>query len=123
MVEVLNRKDIPEPFHWPLWYVYIGRPSPLGNPFVIGKDGTREEVVTKYAEWLSVNLESDEAMTLELCKLLETFQKHGKLGLVCWCAPELCHGDVIKRILLSVARGLSTPGDYITERNDEHSKL
>ncbi|WP_129677783.1 DUF4326 domain-containing protein [Candidatus Chloroploca sp. Khr17] len=23
---------------------YIGRPSPLGNPFVIGRDGTRAEV-------------------------------------------------------------------------------
>jgi hypothetical protein len=23
--------------------VYVGRPSPLGNPFEIGRDGTREE--------------------------------------------------------------------------------
>ena len=29
--------------------VYVGRPSPWGNPFVIGRDGTREEVVAKYA--------------------------------------------------------------------------
>ena len=29
--------------------VYIGRPSIWGNPFVIGKDGTRGEVVEKYA--------------------------------------------------------------------------
>ena len=28
--------------------VYIGRPSVWGNPFVIGKDGTRAEVVEKY---------------------------------------------------------------------------
>lgn len=32
--------------------VYIGRPSKWGNPFVIGKDGTREEVIAKYAEWI-----------------------------------------------------------------------
>jgi len=28
--------------------VYIGRPSKWGNPFVIGKDGTRKEVVAQY---------------------------------------------------------------------------
>ena len=31
---------------------YIGRPSLWGNPFVIGKDGTRAEVVEKYERWL-----------------------------------------------------------------------
>ena len=28
--------------------IYIGRGSKWGNPFVIGKDGSREEVVEKY---------------------------------------------------------------------------
>jgi hypothetical protein len=28
--------------------VYIGRPSIFGNPFTIGKDGSREEVIIKY---------------------------------------------------------------------------
>jgi hypothetical protein len=32
--------------------VYIGRPSVWGNPFVIGKDGTRAEVVEKCERWL-----------------------------------------------------------------------
>jgi hypothetical protein len=32
--------------------IYVGRPSKFGNPFVIGKDGTRQEVVNKYREWL-----------------------------------------------------------------------
>ena len=31
---------------------YIGRPSIWGNPFVIGKDGTRGEVIEKYERWL-----------------------------------------------------------------------
>ena len=30
--------------------VYIGRPSKWGNPFVIGRDGTRDEVIQKYEE-------------------------------------------------------------------------
>ena len=32
--------------------VFIGRPSKWGNPFIVGKDGTLEEVMTKYANWL-----------------------------------------------------------------------
>ena len=28
--------------------IYIGRPSLFGNPFKIGKDGTRAEVIEKY---------------------------------------------------------------------------
>ena len=28
--------------------IYIGRPSKWGNPFVIGRDGNREQVIEKY---------------------------------------------------------------------------
>jgi hypothetical protein len=28
--------------------VYVGRPSKWGNPFVIGRDGSRDEVIAKY---------------------------------------------------------------------------
>ena len=46
--------------------VYIGRAVPRsglkasvwGNPFVIGKDGTREEVMVKYRAWFSRILNS-----------------------------------------------------------------
>lgn len=62
--------------------VYIGRPSKWGNPFAIGPDGTREEVIVKYREWL---LEQDGLNVSELT---------GKV-LGCWCAPKPCHGDVL----------------------------
>lgn len=32
--------------------VYIGRPSKWGNPFVIGRDGSRAEVIAKYRAWI-----------------------------------------------------------------------
>ena len=32
--------------------IYIGRPSLLGNPYAIGKDGTRQEVIERYRTWL-----------------------------------------------------------------------
>jgi len=65
--------------------VYIGRPGPYGNPFTIGKDGNREEVVEKYAEWVLTQPELLATIRTELC---------GKV-LGCFCAPKLCHGDII----------------------------
>ena len=46
---VLNKRDIRGPL--PPNARYCGRPSPLGNPFVIGRDGTRDEVCDKYEAW------------------------------------------------------------------------
>lgn len=72
--------------------VYIGRPSKWGNPFVIGKDGTREEVIEKYRQWLVPILEEHGVGPIAELK--------GKT-LGCWCAPKPCHGDV----LLELANG------------------
>ena len=68
--------------------VYIGRPGPWGNPFEIGKDGDREEVVEKYDEWLLAQPELVEKAKEEL---------RGKV-LGCWCAPKLCHGNILSQI-------------------------
>lgn len=68
--------------------VFIGRPSPWGNPFIIGQDGSRREVVEKYRSWILTQPELIERMKRELT---------GKT-LVCFCAPLPCHGDVIKEI-------------------------
>lgn len=68
--------------------VYIGRPSKWGNPFVIGPDGTRADVVRKFEEYLKSNPALMEAAKREL---------KGK-DLVCFCAPLACHGDVLSRI-------------------------
>lgn len=65
--------------------VYIGRPSPWGNPFLIGRDGTREEVIRKFSEYLFANPDLVARVQAEL---------RGK-DLVCFCAPEACHGDVL----------------------------
>jgi Domain of unknown function (DUF4326) len=32
--------------------VYFGRPSKWGNPFAIGRDGTRDRVIAKYRAWI-----------------------------------------------------------------------
>ena len=68
--------------------VYIGRPSKWGNPFVIGADGSRADVVRKFEEYLKSNPTLLEAAKQEL---------KGK-DLVCFCAPLACHGDILSRI-------------------------
>ena len=67
--------------------VYIGRPSKWGNPFVIGIDGTRQEVIAKYEAWLKTRTELMAAL----------HELHGKV-LGCWCTPQACHGDVLARL-------------------------
>jgi hypothetical protein len=64
--------------------VYIGRPSKWGNPFVIGKDGSREDVVIKYKEWI-----------LTQPDLLNDLKELKGKVLGCWCSPQACHGDVL----------------------------
>ncbi len=71
--------------------VYIGRPSKWGNPFVIGKDGDRGEVIAKYRAWLLTNPELLASAKQELA---------GK-DLLCFCAPAACHGDVLLNIVNS----------------------
>ena len=32
--------------------VYVGRPSKWGNPLMIGRDGTHDQVIAKYRDWI-----------------------------------------------------------------------
>jgi len=68
--------------------IYIGRGSLYGNPFCIGEDGTRNQVIRKYIEYV----ENDPDLKDILIKDLK-----GK-NLVCFCKPKACHGDYIIQI-------------------------
>ena len=80
---------------------YIGRPSPLGNPFVIGRDGTRDEVIAKYRSWLLAQLDENKpsAVLTEMDRLVNLYENNETLTLVCWCAPKACHGDVLAQAI------------------------
>ena len=68
--------------------VYIGRPSKWGNPYRIGRDGTRDEVIAKYEN----SIKNDAAFVAQVRRELK-----GK-RLACYCAPKRCHGDVLARL-------------------------
>jgi hypothetical protein len=67
--------------------VYIGRPSIFGNPFKIGRDGTRTQVIDKYRQWV----QGQPAVMAAIPSL------RGKV-LGCWCRPLPCHGDVLAEL-------------------------
>ena len=67
--------------------VYIGRPSKWGNPFRIGADGTRRDVIAKYRSWI--------AQRPDLLASLHEL-KGKRLG--CFCKPQPCHGDVLAEL-------------------------
>jgi hypothetical protein len=80
---------------------YVGRPSPLGNPFAVQPHGryTREQAVSEYESWLRSRLHAkDPAVCAEMNRLFQ-LARDGNLALVCWCSPQACHADVVKRVL------------------------
>ena len=64
--------------------IYIGRPSNWGNPFVIGRDVSRTEVIAKYRAWIVAQP-----------ALMNALDELRGRDLICWCAPLACHGDVL----------------------------
>ena len=71
-------------------FVYIGRPSKLGNPFTLKdpKDGAaRALVIEKYRAWFNERLSDPE--------FLDALEEVRGRDLGCWCAPRACHGDVV----------------------------
>lgn len=76
--------------------IYIGRAfgpfkqnSKWGNPFIIGKDGNRDDVIAKYKAWIQTQPE-----------LLASLHELKDKTLICWCAPEKCHGDVLIGLII-----------------------
>lgn len=83
---------------------YIGRSgkgviSPLGNPFIIGRDGDRDEVCDLYEAWFQAKVEVKDPAVMQELRRLYRIAKDGDLTLGCFCAPQRCHGETIKRFL------------------------
>ena len=72
-----------------IYDVYIGRGSKWGNPFRIGRDGTRKEVIQMYEKWLRRNK-----------KLMNDIGELEDKILGCFCKPLPCHGDVLVKLVM-----------------------
>lgn len=89
LTKVVNR-DKGDPYD-----VYIGRGTIWGNPYQMGVDGDREEVIRKF------KYDFDNGL-LKVSGDLETNLSNlrGK-QIACHCKPAACHGDVIAEYLNS----------------------
>jgi hypothetical protein len=72
--------------------VFCGRPSIYGNPFRIGPDGTREEVIEKFKLYFFRRIHDDVTYAQAIGEL-----RGKRIG--CYCAPLPCHLDVIVEFL------------------------
>lgn len=85
----LHREELGDAF-------YVGRASPrrglagsaFGNPYVVGRDGTREQVIELYRRWL-----------LGRPELLDRLLELRGRRLACWCRPEPCHAEVLAELV------------------------
>ena len=68
-------------------YVYIGRGSKWGNPFHVGRDGSRQAVILRYYKYLMNNKQ-----------LVDSLHELKGKNLGCYCAPLACHGDILIKL-------------------------
>jgi hypothetical protein len=86
---------------------YVGRPSPLGNPFPIDAKTSRAKAINQYREWLMIQFETDDNPTTKaFMVLVHYYREHKELTLICWCAPLQCHAEVIRECVLAVSRAM-----------------
>lgn len=71
---------------------YIGRPNLIGNPYKIGKDGNRDQVIAKYRRYFNFMMKTSVVFKEDIENL-----RGKRLG--CYCRPLACHGDVIVEYL------------------------
>ncbi len=74
--------------------ISVARPTPLGNPFVVGKPFTRAEAITRYREWIGGELDRNPNALAQLERIVDA-ARSADVTLLCWCAPQACHADVI----------------------------
>ena len=84
---------------WDKGAIYIGRGSPLGNPFVMRSEEDRNDVCDKYEEWFNKQIEDENQVVLSELRRIYLLAKRQDVILGCYCSPKRCHGDTIKKFI------------------------
>lgn len=104
MIQVVNKYKTEPSNH----DVYIGRGSPLGNPYTSMKGretkaqfvcDSREESVAKYKDYIISKIRERDSKICGEIKRIHNMSKSNEVNLVCFCKPKPCHGDIILSIL------------------------
>lgn len=89
--------------------IYVGRGSPLGNPYTHIRNNTKAEYVVSsrnvaiaiYENWLSQKIKDKDPDVCNMLNKIYSMAKRGDVNLVCYCFPKNCHANIIKRIVES----------------------
>jgi hypothetical protein len=82
--------------HWyrgkklPKGSIYIGRGTPLGNPFTVTQHGA--SALGKYRHWLWSKIKKRDPSVMRALRAIRPDSI-----LICSCKPRPCHGDVVQR--------------------------
>ena len=100
MVKVYNRKKETHNKN----DFYIGRGSPLGNPYTHIKDRQtkalylcpdRDSAIDAYSHYFDIMYGSNKAFTEACDKIYEVYKTGEDVYLGCYCKPLRCHGDIL----------------------------
>lgn len=83
--------------------VLIDRTTKWGNPFVIGRDGDRTEVIEKFDEWFPQQPD-----------LLNALRELEGKTIGCHCHPLPCHGDTLVRYFRKLVKGKTEEPDKVS---------
>src|SRR5262249_50738180 len=83
--------------------VYVGRPTLFGNPYRVQRDA-RAQAVEQYRDWLRRQWPNDGQIKKALLELARTYTERDELTLICWCAPQRCHAEVIREAVLGIVQ-------------------
>ena len=109
----------------------IDRKSPVGNPFKLEEGRTREDVIEAFEAFVNIfwiahskigyeliyisnNYPSVKAWLLEVVDL---YLEGKDIELQCSCKPKACHGDVLRELIIELAKRKSK--GHIIKRTDE----
>jgi hypothetical protein len=97
MTRVIHIRDAPPGWETNPRYVYIGRAGKghngeFGNPFKLAHGESRGATLDKFRKYFLERIKSDTEFKERVGDL------HDKV-LVCFCRPNLCHGDVIAEFM------------------------
>jgi hypothetical protein len=87
--------------------IYIGRGSPLGNPYTHIKEGTkaefivsdRDEAIKNYETYINDKILNKDPNICNILNKIWLMAKNDDVNLSCFCKPKSCHGDIIKKII------------------------
>jgi len=99
-ITVVNKKTFKTPEKGKV--IDISRPNILGNPFKMENEDQRELVCIKFYHYLREEYKKKGQIYDELIRIKDMVKSGKDIYLECWCAPKMCHGDIIKNAILGM---------------------